>query len=318
MPVCLKCHQKYQQLGTLCSCGQGYSVKDECKDDPVGLLGQLVSSRFVPVAIIEQGKSVISYEIVQTTIERTLTMLVVRPDCYQHTGNADVFQAIVERSVSLKQRNLPTIIDIFAINGINTVAATVEARKGEKLSTLIANGQIDFVSIMHIAHQILLALTALQTRRLTFPGFGMDNIYILRSGGDPSFVKICGYLESNLTYGLTHNALHDDVFCVGQLILSLITGKQPPFTTIELPKDKDFLLPIAQIFMRAIQPLEQRFSSCSELLYAFETAFELNTRENDTCILSSAHLPKTNDASRHRSPLPLDQIIWMHAPPQRG
>ena len=102
------------------------------------------------------------------------------------------------------------------------------------------------------------------------------------------------------------------------MALSLMTGKPMPIQQVELSPDRAFMLPIAQIFMRAASPIkDQRYPSCIELLQAFETAFDLNTHDQSAGLSST----NTRESSSKRSvkrhtPVPFEQVIWMHRPPR--
>ena len=179
------------------------------------------------------------------------------------------------------------------------------------------NHPVEPVSLMHIAHQALQALAIMHQTGLQFPNFGMNNIYVMRSGGDDSFVKIYGFLDANLATAKKDTSFRDDVYDVAQLILSLITGQTPPVTNVELPQDRMYLLPIAQLFFKATSG-NQSYPSCIELLNAFETAFNLNPiRESNVSLIGSQEMPVVSKTQQKQSPVPFEQIIWMHRPPQR-
>ena len=293
MPVCPKCSRKSSQIGEMCACGSGYAVRDGGGDDPIGILGTLVMGKYIPVAVLRVERELIEYEVLQRSVDRFLTLGIAAPEYMKNPENAETFRRVVERCALLKQH----------------------ARKGEPLSSVLASGTCDFVALMHIAHQILQAFSALHRNGLPFPGCGMQNVFILSSGGNSAFVKLRGFVQANLNPSARNATILDDVFQVGQLVLSIMTGQPLPITSVELPKEKAFLLPIVQLFMRACAPEDQRYPSCTELLYAFEAAFDLNSRPSEPYPVAEPKLPKT--PSRQRAPLTPDQIAWMHRPPQR-
>ena len=315
MPVCPKCSRKSSQIGEMCACGSGYAVRDGGGDDPIGILGTLVMGKYIPVAVLRVERELIEYEVLQRSVDWFLTLGIAAPEFMKNPENAETFRRVVERCALIKQQNIPTILDVFSIPELQTMGATSDARKGEPLSSVLASGTCDFVALMHIAHQILQAFSALHRNGLPFPGCGMQNVFILSSGGNSAFVKLRGFVQANLNPSARNATILDDVFQVGQLVLSIMTGQPLPITSVELPKEKAFLLPIVQLFMRACAPEDQRYPSCTELLYAFEAAFDLNSRPSEPYPVAEPKLPKT--PSRQRAPLTPDQIAWMHRPPQR-
>lgn len=314
MAVCLNCNQKSDLLGQLCTCGMRYMVHDDHGKEPLNLLGKLIANKFIPTAVVEVQHSTIVYETFQPIVDRVLGLTVLKPELAANTDIKNAFLEMVDKCAGIKQQNTPIFFEVLELASEGVLAVTTEAYKGDKLIHYLRSNVVDPVGLMHIIHQILQAVAALHRKNVLFPHISMDNIRIMRSGGDALFVKIRGFIEANLTWQFEQNSPTSDVYHVGQLALTLICAKPVVGPQIELPPERAYLMPIVQIFMRAIAPAEQRYESCVELLQAFESAFALNSRPTEKPVLSSQ--PAPTQPPRRQSPVPFEQIIWMHRPPQ--
>lgn len=316
MAKCLKCNRQSDTVGVQCSCGS-YMVRDDCVEDSLHLLGQLIANKFVPISVITDMPCSVTYDVYQPSVDRKLAMYVVKPTVMKHPELVKRFRQVAELYASIQQQNILTVFGIQEIPQLETVSVILEPRRGEPFPALYRSGsKIDPVMLMHIFHQILQGFSACHMKSLTFPGFSMQNVWIARSGGDSSSVKLFGIFDANLHQAPLSHTMLDDVYQIGMLALSCLTGKPMPVSQVELPEEWAFLQPIAQIFMRAIAPPEQRYQSCVELLYAFEAVFELNMRvpDNRPVLLPDASQVRIEET---HAPVTLEQIVWMHRPPQR-
>lgn len=317
MPICPKCSKKSNQFGERCSCGRSYTVRDNPGSDPLGLLGKLLLDKFIPIAVLKSNQCSITYEAVQLVVDRIITLNVLKPASFADKEIRDCFHKVVEKYSVIKQQNIPTLLEVLDLKQEKTFAVTSDAPRGECLSDIIKNRKLEPVSLMHISHQALQALATIHQNGLRFPNFGMDNIYVMRSGGDDSFVKIVGFIEANLATAKVDASTRDDVYDIAQMILSLMTEKQQPINSIELPQDRLYLTPIAQLFLKAATG-NQPYPSCMELLNAFEAAFNITpVRETKVSPLGSQEMPAVKSSPQKPTPVPFEQIIWMHQPPQR-
>ncbi|MBQ9816499.1 MAG: hypothetical protein IJM59_03375 [Proteobacteria bacterium] len=314
MAVCLVCSKKSHQLGELCSCGGGYTVHDQHGEDSLHLLGKLIVNKIVPTAVISETNELIQYDAFQPSIDRTIAFIVVKPIVNNDPARRARLFSVVDKCAAIKQQNTPNILEIIDLPDLRCSSMTLEPIKGERLNEYMNTHPLDPVSLMHIIHQILQAVSAHHQAGICFPGIRAENVRISRSGSDRVFVKLTDLFSLTCQHDSEQNSFSDDVFNIGQMALSLITGQSLPITQIELPRDRSFLMPIAQLFSKAIAPKEERFESCTELLQAFETAFDLNTHENERPeVITSVSNKKV---SKHQTPVPFEQVIWMHRPPQ--
>lgn len=312
MAICLSCLQHSPKVGELCTCGASYTVLDNQTMDSFGLLGTLVAGKFVPTAILKETREAIYFDAWQPAVARALTLIFIKPVICNNPENRALVLSVIEKIATIKQQNTPTLLEVAEIPEKQAIVATFEAIKGVPLPEFLATHEPDPVSLIHIIHQLLQALATHHKKNITFPHISVDNIHIHRSGGDDYFLKLSNLIEKTLIYIEKDNSLQDDVFYVGELVLSILTGKKPPFEQVELPPEREFLMPIAQLFIRAIAPISQRFESCAELLQEFESALDLNANEEKPAVIQKA--ASSNDIKRP-TPLPFDQVIWMHRPP---
>lgn len=317
MAKCLKCNRQSDQIGIQCSCGS-YTVSDDCVEDSLRILGKIVANKFVPTRVAMETSFSVTYDVYQPAVERSLLMYVLKPVFMKCAEHVEKFKQVTELYASIRQQNVLTVLGVQELPSIDTMAVILESKRGEQFSKMYhRDAPMDPVVLMHIFHQVLQGLSACHLKSLTFPEFSLDNIWVMRSGGDTSSVKLFGIFDANLGYVNKPHSMLEDVYQIGQLALSCITGQEMPIVQLELPEERAFLLPIAQVFMRAIAEPDQRYQSCVELLYAFESVFDLNTRTPD---LSPVLLPDASALGRVEhayAPVTLEQLVWMHRAPQR-
>ena len=317
MAICPKCSKKSIQYGERCSCGRAYTVRENPGSDPLDLLGKLLLDKFIPIAVLKSSPCTITYEAVQLVVDRIITLNVLKPASFGDKEIRTFFHKVVEKYSAIKQQNIPTLLEVLDLKHEKTFAVTSDAPKGECLADIIKTRKLEPVSLMHISHQALQALATIHQNGLRFPNFGMENIYVMRSGGDDSFVKISGFIDSNLAMAKVDASTRDDVYDIAQMILSLMTEKEPPVKSVELPQDRLYLTPIAQLFLKAATG-NQPYPSCMELLTAFESAFNITpVREPKVSPLGSQEMQVVKNSPQKPTPVPFEQIIWMHQPPQR-
>lgn len=316
MALCLKCAQESNYPGILCpTCQNAYTVLENHGADPLNILGTLLINKFVPIAFLHELNGAVVYLVWQVGVERRLELHIIKPDFLKNANVRQHILKLLNQRAAITQQNLPAIIEVSEIPTLHSMAVSLDAIKGDSLDVVLDQRQLDSVQMMHIIHQILQAMRACHMKGLTFPGLSMRNVIISRSGDDASFVKIYGIFDSNISREAKTEDMLDDVYAVGQIALSCITGQKIPITTPVIPENKIFLLPIVQIFERAIAPKNQRFQSCVELLHAFESAFDLNSHAN----VQEVSRPVKNDKPkqpRMRTPLTLPQIVSLHQPPR--
>ena len=313
MAVCLNCGQKTKQAGELCSCGQAYTVRDNQTKDPLGLLGQQLAGKFVPIALVKSETSTLTYEMYQQVVDRRLTLTVIHPQLYVQPDIQAFVKTFIDNYANVKQQNTPTLLEVIELPREKTLAITTDAFKGESLPEYQKNNHIEAIEAIHIIHQILQGTSALHRNHLNFPHILPNNVRIIRSGNDANFVRLRGFLELSLTHASETRTTHDDVSDIAQIALSLLTEKALPISSFELPPDRTYLAPIVQLFLRATSSYE----TCTEMLNAFETAFDLNTRDYEKPKPPSISDLSTPPAkAKSRTPVPFEQIIWMHRPPQ--
>lgn len=316
MAICPKCHTKLQQIGQLCVCTKAFSVKDDYRPDPLDLLGKQIAQKIIPIDVVDVGVATVSYDATQAPVDRLINLTVLRPEYAQNEETRRRFMAIVNTYAIIRQQNLPTIYEVLDFPKEGMLALTCDVRRGFLLRDFLAQNEVDDVGIAHIIHQILQALSCFHRYGLLHPHISYENVRVARSGGDPLFVKIFGTVESNMVNSSESNTQAEDVFSMGQLAISLITGKQTKVDDPMLDPDRKYLEPVLQIFRRATAPVDQRYADAIELLQDFETLLDLSVKMPLTPAPSGISQERLGIARKKQTPVSFDQIAWMHRPPQ--
>ncbi len=315
MPVCPVCGQKSQKLGTLCSCTKAYTIHDGQPKDPLKLLGKLVGGKLVPVGIYAEGASVMYYEAWQSAVERMVTFIVLKPELCRNENVKSRMLKVVNDYSMVHQQNLPMVFEELEVAN-DMPAILCDVRRGESLIDFLEQAQPDDVLVVHIIHQILQAMAAYHSRGVCFPNLCYEHVNIVQSGGDEAFVKLIGALDSVISTDEENISTADDVWCIGQLALSLLTGQPIPITNVELDEERAYLMSIVQLFMRATAPLEERYKNAGEVLVDFETILDVHpkgpTINVSKDVVDDARVGQKNQKKNN---VDFNQIIWMHRPP---
>lgn len=317
MPICPKCGKKSHQIGVLCECTSAYLIHEGQPEDPLGLLGKQIANKLVPVGIYSIGKVLVSYEAWQCAVERMVTLLVMRPE-YSHDEHMRYRFMTTANTFSLvHQQNLPMLFEELELED-GLLALLCDVRRGESLTEFLSQAQPDDVLVVHIIHQILQGLAAYHRYNICVPNISYDHIHIIQSGGDAAFVKFCGVMESLLSTPESDISMSDDVWCIGQLALSLLTGQPIPITNVELSEDRCYLMAIVQLFMHATASVEERFSNADELLIEFETILDVRQPSAANSVSKSVASEEPRVPRQKKNLVEFKQIIWMHSPPKLG
>jgi len=315
MPVCPVCGTKSQQLGMLCKCGKAYTIQDDQPKDPLGLLGKQIANKLVPVGIYSIGKCTVAYEAWQTAVERMVTLIVMKPEQAKDEAQRQRFLQSVNAFSLIHQQNLPMLFEELELTSSGTLALICDVRRGETLKEFLEHEQANDVILIHIIHQIIQGLASYHRFNLCVPNLAYDQIQIVRSGGDTSFVKFVGVLEAILSTPEEEIATSDDVWCVGQLSLSILTGQPIPITNVELNEERAYLMSIVQLFMRATAPVEERYQNAGELLTDFETVLDVHPKAPKASVVSKHVVEDPKHERQPKNLVELKQILWMHQPP---
>ena len=318
MAICLSCNHESKNVGELCpACKKCYTVQNNPGTDSMNMLGKLIANKFIPTSVLSESNETIYYDAFQPAVARQVTLILFKPSTLANEKARLKFQSFIDKSSSVKQQNALSLLEIVELPEIHSYVIAYEATKGETLDKYLQTQSLDPVAYMHIIHQILQVVAAHHAKGICFPHLSPENVRILSSGSDIYFVKLTGILASIFSHLNEPESTQDDVYYIGQIALYLITGNPLPITIVELPPDKSFLMPIAQLFMRTLAPKDQRFESCVDLLQAFEIAFSLNaSHEQDPQPPVSTKSSSSKRAIPKHTPIPFEQIIWMHRPPE--
>lgn len=315
MPLCPVCGQKSQQLGMLCQCSKAYTIHEDQPKDPLNLLGKQILNKLVPVGIYSIGKSTVSYEAWQTSLERMITLIVMKPEVAAIELQKKRFFTSANKFSAIHQQNLPMLFEELEITDLKTYALLCDVCRGEKLADYLTTTKPDDVILIHIIHQLIQGMSAYHRYNVCVPNMGYDQVLICRSGGDSSFVKLTGVIEAILNTPEEEVSTADDVWCLGQLSLSILTGQTIPITNVELTEERAYLMSIVQLFMRATAPIEERYQTAGELLIDFETLLDVHPKAPSKSVASLSLADTSHKEKPIKNSVEMKQILWMHRPP---
>lgn len=315
MPLCPVCGKKSQQLGMLCQCSKAYTIHEDQPKDPLNLLGKQILNKLVPVGIYSIGKSTVSYEAWQTSLERMTTLIVMKPEVAAVESQKERFLTSVNKFSVIHQQNLPMLFEELEITDLKTFALLCDVSRGEKLADYLVTTKPDDVILIHIIHQLIQGMAAYHRYNVCVPNLGYNQVLICRTGGDSSFVKFTGIIDAILSTPEKDVSPTDDVWCLGQLALSILTGQTIPITNVELTEERAYLMSIIQLFMRATAPFEERYKTANELLIDFETLLDVHPKAPVKSVASLAWGDASHKEKPIRNSVEMKQILWMHRPP---
>ena len=138
-----------------------------------------------------------------TLLGRQAAIKVLRPEQYQRQ---DLVQRFFQEARSVNQINHEHIVEISdfgheadADGKPTAVYFVMELLEGETLTARIAKGALPVKTVLHVARQLVSALAAAHRLGVVHRDVKSDNIFLVKRGSDPDYVKVLDFGVAKLT-----------------------------------------------------------------------------------------------------------------------
>jgi predicted Ser/Thr protein kinase len=312
MRICPQCGTRFEEPIQYCpnDGSQTYEAQESApaKVDP--LIGRVVDGRYRIEQQIGEGGMGVVYMATHTVLGKKLALKILRGE---NSRDADVVQRFMQEAQAATSIGHSNIIDIADFGRLpdGSVYFVMEYLNGTSLADMIkSGGQVANNEAVHIVRQIASALEAAHARGIVHRDLKPDNIFVIKQGGDPRFVKVLDFgvakvggaasklTKTGMVFGTPHYmspeqaAGHSvdqrtDIYALGVIMYEMFTGKVPfdadtfmgilakhMFEAPPRPSDLQggSLGPLENVILRALEKNpESRYPHMGELLNDLET-----------------------------------------------
>ncbi|MBX3275584.1 MAG: serine/threonine protein kinase [Sandaracinaceae bacterium] len=312
MRICPQCGVRFEEAIQFCpnDGSPTYEVqsREEAPRDP--LLGLVVDGRYRIEKQIGEGGMGVVYMATHTVLQKKLALKVLRGDGSKDAEVVQRFMQEAQAATSIGHQNIIDISDFGRLTD-GSVYFVMEYLEGASLSEMISTGgSVPVRTAVHIIRQIASALEAAHSRGIVHRDLKPDNIFVIKQGGDPQFVKVLDFgvakvggaasrlTKTGMVFGTPHYmspeqaAGHSvdqrtDIYALGVIMYEMFTGKVPfdadTFMGIlskhmfeAPPRPTDIkgaaLGPLEAIILRSLEKnSDHRYQSMGELIVDLDT-----------------------------------------------
>lgn len=199
MAICPKCRCELPEVGMRCENDGWFGIAPEDFDENNNILGRPLGGGFVALHKLGQGGMGTVYEGRQTALNRVVAIKVLSR---LHLTDEQVLTRFEREAKSVARVVHPNVVQLID-SGIedNDIAYIVmEYVQGVELSNL-ADSEFSAQFIVHVAHQVLNALSEAHAMNVIHRDLKPDNIMVTSEDGDNHFVKVLDFGLASLSDG---------------------------------------------------------------------------------------------------------------------
>jgi len=312
MRICPQCGTRFEEPIQYCPHDGTPTYEAQSQPEPTEdpLLGLVVDGRYRIEQQIGEGGMGVVYLSTHTVLQKKLALKVLRGDGSKDGEVVQRFMQEAQAATSIGHQNIIDISDFGRLPD-GSVYFVMEYLDGTSLNDMIEKGgSVPMQTAVHLIRQIASALEAAHARGIVHRDLKPDNIFVIRQGGDPSFVKVLDFgvakvggaasklTKTGMVFGTPHYmspeqaAGHSvdqrtDVYALGVIMYEMFTGKVPfdadtfmgilskhMFEPPPRPTDVEgaSLGAVETVILKAMEKnADQRYQSMTELIADLDT-----------------------------------------------
>lgn len=312
MRICPQCGTRFNEPVQFCpnDGAPTYEAMEQTEAPPDPLLGLVIDGRYRIEQQIGEGGMGVVYMATHTTLQKKLALKVLRGD---GSKDAEVVQRFMQEAQAATSIGHQNIIDISDFGRLpdGDVYFVMEFLDGQSIADLIKHGgSVPLQQAIHLISQMASALEAAHNRGIVHRDLKPDNIFIVKQGGDPNFIKVLDFgvakvggaasklTKTGMVFGTPHYmspeqaAGHSvdqrtDIYALGVIMYEMFSGRVPfdadtfmgilskhMFEVPPPPRDLSgaSLGVIEGVILRSLEKnADHRYQSMTELLRDLET-----------------------------------------------
>ena len=196
--ICPKCRCELPEIGDRCANDGWFGVDpSELVKGDSNVLGRPLGGSFVALKRIGQGGMGTVYEGRQIQFDRIVAIKILSET---HTNDKQIMARFEREARSIARVVHPNVVQLIdsGIEDRNTAYIVMEYVQGVELSN-IPESELSGQFIIHVAQQVLNALSEAHAMNVIHRDLKPDNIMITRQDGDNRFVKVLDFGLAALT-----------------------------------------------------------------------------------------------------------------------
>ena len=199
MAICPKCRCELPEVGMRCENDGWFGIAPEDFDENNNILGRLLGGSFIALHKLGQGGMGTVYEGRQIPLNRVVAIKVLSR---LHLTDEQVLTRFEREAKSVARVVHPNVVQLIdsGIEGSDIAYIVMEYVQGVELSNL-DDSEFSGQFIVHVAHQVLNALSEAHAMNVIHRDLKPDNIMITSEDGDSHFVKVLDFGLASLSDG---------------------------------------------------------------------------------------------------------------------
>ena len=195
--VCPKCLCELPKIGARCEKDGWFGIAPEDYTPSNNILGRPLGGSFVPVRKIGQGGMGTVYEGRQIQFERVVAIKILSK---LHLTDSQIIARFEREAKSVARVSHPNVVRLIdsGIEDGDIAYIIMEYVRGVELSN-VSESELSGQFIVHVAHQVLNALSEAHAMNVIHRDLKPDNIMITSEDGDNHFVKVLDFGLASLT-----------------------------------------------------------------------------------------------------------------------
>ena len=194
---CPKCRKELPEVGARCDADGWFGISPTESGGDLNVLGRPLGNSFVALKRIGQGGMGTVYEGRQIQFDRTVAIKILSK---LHVADTQIMARFEREARSIARVVHPNVVQLIdsGVEAGDIAYIVMEYVRGTELSN-VPESELSGQFIIHVAQQVLSALSEAHAMNVIHRDLKPDNIMITREDGDNHFVKVLDFGLAALT-----------------------------------------------------------------------------------------------------------------------